>query len=196
MSSQYTLSLQQIKANGINIFNAMVYPIYDELYRPILEEKILEHFYFREIGVETVGRFIFNLGVRLREVMPYFNKMYVTESLVLRILDNYDVVETYTGATTNDGTDGTTDTAKKLFSDTPQGRLDLATSAFVSTIDDDSASSTGVNHGESTNGWSRTMTGNIGVQTDADAVKNYRDALLNIDLEVFKSLNDLFMQVY
>ena len=192
---EFTLSIQEIKENNIDLFD-YTYPFYDETKRAEFERKITEHFYFREIGVETVGRFIFNLRVRLNEIMPYFNKMYVTESLVLRILDNYDVEETYTGSTGQDGTDGSTGTDKQLHSDTPQGRVDISSGEFVSDIQDVASTNTGTNHAEGTNDWTRSMKGNIGVQTDADAVANYRNALLNVDLEVFKALGDLFMQVY
>lgn len=33
------------------------YPIFDEAYRNTLNNKIIRHYYTREIGAETVGRF-------------------------------------------------------------------------------------------------------------------------------------------
>lgn len=52
------------------------YPIFDEAYRPVLESGILRHFYTREIGFETVALWKFKLNTKLREIMPYFNKLY------------------------------------------------------------------------------------------------------------------------
>ena len=41
------------------------FPIYDENYRSVLETKIVKHFYTREIGYETVGRWKLALDERL-----------------------------------------------------------------------------------------------------------------------------------
>lgn len=53
------------------------YPIFDEAYRPTLETKILKHYYTREIGLETVGLWKHFLDMRMNEIMPYYNKMYL-----------------------------------------------------------------------------------------------------------------------
>jgi hypothetical protein len=47
-----------------------------------------------------------------------------------------------------------------------------------------------------TENWTRTMEGNIGVQTDADAIIKYWQSLRQIELEIFKQCDDLFMGVY
>lgn len=52
------------------------YPIFDETYRHGLNDKIIEHFYFREIGFETAAQFAFYLRRTMNEIMPKFNKMY------------------------------------------------------------------------------------------------------------------------
>ena len=40
------------------------------------------------------------------------------------------------------------------------------------------------------------MEGNIGVQTDADAIIKYWQSLRQIEIEIFKQCDDLFMGVY
>ena len=57
------------------------YPIFDENYRPVLETKILKHFYTREIGAESVGLFKLYLDTKLNEIMPYYNQLYNSELL-------------------------------------------------------------------------------------------------------------------
>lgn len=57
------------------------YPIFDENYREHLESKIISHFYTREIGLETVGLFKHHLKNKMREMMPYYNQMYLSEKL-------------------------------------------------------------------------------------------------------------------
>ena len=53
------------------IFTA-AYPMYEDGDRAALETKILKHFYFREIGMETVGVWKHFLNTRMMEIMPYY----------------------------------------------------------------------------------------------------------------------------
>lgn len=55
------------------------YPIFNENYRPVLETKILMHYYTREICEETVGLWKLRLRSRLNEIMPYYNQLYKSE---------------------------------------------------------------------------------------------------------------------
>ncbi|MBP3887244.1 MAG: hypothetical protein J6F30_06280 [Cellulosilyticum sp.] len=52
------------------------YPIFDEEYRPVLEKKIIRHFYTREIGDETVGLFKLHLSAKMNDIMDYYNQLY------------------------------------------------------------------------------------------------------------------------
>lgn len=65
------------------------FPIFDEEYRSVLCQKILKHYYTREIGLETYGLWKLKLDSRMNEIMPYYNKLYNTESLQFNPL--YDV---------------------------------------------------------------------------------------------------------
>lgn len=65
------------------------FPIFDETYRPILEKKILKHYYTREIGLETVGLWKLFLDTKLNEIMPYYNQLYKSELISFNPL--YDV---------------------------------------------------------------------------------------------------------
>ena len=91
--AEYTMELREI-VSKVNIFD-FDYPIWKEDYRKEFEAKFINHFYFREIGVETVARFKHNLKEQLNLIMPFYNKMYYSQSLEQRILDNYDVTETF-----------------------------------------------------------------------------------------------------
>lgn len=57
------------------------YPIFDEKYREILNQKIIDHFYYYEIGAETPDRFNRYLSTKMQEIMPYYNKLYETETM-------------------------------------------------------------------------------------------------------------------
>ena len=66
------------------------YPIFDEAYRPVLESKILLHYYTREICEETVGLWKLRLKAKLNEIMPYYNKLYQSELLDFNPLHDVD----------------------------------------------------------------------------------------------------------
>lgn len=115
------------------------FPIFDENYRSTLETKIVRHFYTREIGYETVGRWKMALETKLNEIMPYYNKMYNSELLEFNPLYTHDLKtkkddKLVKGSTINDVSqhsitleDEHSDTEKgtgyNLVSDTPQGGL-------------------------------------------------------------------------
>lgn len=73
--SFYTIELRHLVNMGYEL-NLKDYPIFSEEYRPILNDKIIKHFYFREIGSETADRFNFRLGAKMGEIMPYYNLVY------------------------------------------------------------------------------------------------------------------------
>lgn len=87
-------NVNDIIANSRDKIFDFTYPIYDENYRPVLESKILKHYYTREICAETVGRWKLFLDARMNEIMPYYNKLY--ESELLRFNPLYDVDYTRT----------------------------------------------------------------------------------------------------
>lgn len=86
---QENSSVNEVINNSVSkIFN-FTYPIYDESYRNVLNTKILKHYYFREIGLETVGLFRSFLDRKLNEIMPYYNQLY--KSTLLEFNPFYDV---------------------------------------------------------------------------------------------------------
>ena len=88
-------SLDEILESGRNYIFDFSYPIFDAAYKPVLETKILKHYYTREIGEETVGLWKLRLNARLNEIMPYYNKLYESELLAFNPL--YDVDYTRSG---------------------------------------------------------------------------------------------------
>lgn len=208
---KHTMTLGEIIENDINIFD-FDYPFYNEERRKQFEQHFIEHFYFDEIGQETVARFKHRLKIKLNLIMPYWNKIFLADELEQRILDNYDVTETYekevidnTIQTSNGNVTSTNEnTNKNLESDTPVTKTDLDNIDYFSSITKDigtstnDTSSTNTNNVENTNKekWTRNIKGNYGVQTDASAIVQYWESLRMIELEIFNQLNVLFMEVY
>lgn len=85
--SNFTVELGTLFEEGYPL-NLNDYPIYDESYRQVLNNKIINHFYLREIGAETPDRFNFYLGRKMQEIMPYYNQMYKSELLQFDPLSN------------------------------------------------------------------------------------------------------------
>lgn len=57
------------------------YPIFDEGHRAILNNKIIRHYYFREICCDSPERFNLYLETKMDEIMPYYNRLYKSELL-------------------------------------------------------------------------------------------------------------------
>lgn len=79
-----------------NVFN-FDFPVYDEAFRPVLESTILLHFYTREIGCETVGLWQHYLCRKMRELMPYYNKLFESALLEFNPLYDVDYTKTHEG---------------------------------------------------------------------------------------------------
>ena len=71
------------------------YPIFDNEYKPVLEKKIIKHFYTREIAYETYGRWKLALDAKMNEIMPYYNKLYNSELLEFNPLYDTDLTKDY-----------------------------------------------------------------------------------------------------
>ena len=190
----YTLELREIVEN-CKLFD-FYYPIFDEEYRLTFERKFIEHFYFREIGSETVARFKFNLRSTLNLIMPYYNKLYISQLSNVLNLNNYEVTETFEKSS-NGTRKGSSDvTNKNMFSDTGRKRVDINDIDYISNISkEENKTSSNVNDTNQEE-WVRTMKGNIGVQTQADLIRIHENSLKNVDKMVFDELEILFMGVF
>lgn len=132
------------------------YPLYqpDQAYdmvpdREGINQRLLNHYKYREIGFETVGRFLDELEITMGEIMPRYNellKSVVTMANLPSPFDNVDVIETFEEERTNtSNTDSTSETEtsstaqdttttenhvssdnKHVQSKTPQGQINIA----------------------------------------------------------------------
>ena len=87
--SKYTTELRYLIENNFDI-GLKDYPIFDENYRGTLNQKIINHYYFREIGMETAELFKRYLNQTMREIMPYYNQLYKSELLEFNPFYNVD----------------------------------------------------------------------------------------------------------
>lgn len=72
------------------IFTSKV-PFFDESYRSLLCQKILKHYYLREICCETVGTWKLWMNERLETIMPYYNQLYESELIKFEPLNDVNL---------------------------------------------------------------------------------------------------------
>lgn len=152
-----TVELGDIVASGVDIWD-FDYPVPAETVhyngktakvpfnKKDFEQKIIDHYRFRQIGQETVGRWLHYFRTRIKEIMPYYVQLYEFEAKWFNVddpLESYNLVETFEETSSGSGTQTTsgssentsessgTNTSNKSgsvdherkFSDTPQGSI-------------------------------------------------------------------------
>lgn len=186
------------------------YPIFNPAHRIELNQLIIDEYINREIGLETVPLFIHRLRLKMRQIMPYWNKMYASEVLIAtgQELSTFNLHTDRNDTSTENGTTGanltsqvtSTSGARNVNSDTPETQLsgdeDYATSLadVNSTAENDTTSAqTGTSANTGTLNGTTAVTGYQG--SAADLLTKYRATLLNIDMMILPQLNELFMLV-
>ena len=204
--SRYTVELHSLEEAGYDL-GLSTYPIFDEEYRHILNNKIIEHYAFREIGLETPALFARFMARKMGEIMVYYNQLYKSELIPIQALTRLDYSEDYDRSSTaaSDSTakaDGT-GTSRDVSSNTPQGLLSMpnienevyATNAMIGKTSSGSTSSAN-NKTDSTDHYIKRIVGNNAGRTDAQMLKEFRETFLNIDLSIIEELEPLFMQIW
>lgn len=213
------------------------YPIFAEEHRYTLNDKIINHYYFNEIGAETVAQFAWFVRNRMNEIMPYYNKLY------MQLQDMTDPFTDYERKTDgwrlNEHTDTYNDTKKEIrntdrtetwnendssdshgeniYQDTPMGMLpgdsvEQLKYATNVTYDNTDSSSDSTGNRTTTDGGNidRTHTGNekhddddkygervVGRNKSYVAfLKEYRDAIIDVDVMIIDALGDCFMSLW
>jgi hypothetical protein len=201
--AKYTTQLRSYIENGGKVFD-FDYPLFDPTYKSVLEQKIIDYYYFREIGLETIALFKWYLKSKMQRIMPYYNEMYL-QNQVFKTYDPYknkNVTTIDTRTTTSEGTsDGKTwgdnsSTVKE--SDTPQAMLsgkDYATNV-TETNATNGDNSSGSSHVTSTDNYVSTIAGHDGMRYPTDILIDLRKTIINIDQMIIDELADLFLNIY
>lgn len=177
-----------------------------------LAQKIVDHYYMQEIGLETVGLFKRKVKVAMQEIMEEKLPLIYSASLEYNPLTNVNYTETYSGTSTNENTSSSDTTATSdssgltVNSDTPQGQINkqnilggaYASSTSANEIEDEAnTKSTGESAGSGTQDYTKHFEGNQGISaTYQKMVQQYRENIRAIDREIIEDLRDLFMIIY
>lgn len=187
----------------INVINSAGIWTKDKLAR-----KIVNHYYMRESGLETIGLFKHYAKVIMQELMEEYLPLIYSASIQYDPLVNVDYTETFNRQAENTGESNSTSNNSSsgivVGSNTPQGQITKA-----NVLRGDYASSTSANENEAniednttTSGntneeYIKKVKGNSGVSATAQKmVLQYRENIIAIDRKIIKELNVLFMGLY
>ena len=185
-----------------------------------LARKIVDHYYMREIGFETIGLFKHYCKVTMQELMEEYLPLIYSASIKYDPLVNVDYTESFNrqannSASVNNSGSSTSSSSNNssslgINSDTPQGNINktsiLAGNYATSTVgtensssisDSTTTSSTSGSSGSNNEAYIKSVKGNSGVSATAQKmVEQYRQNIIAIDKEIIKKLNCLFMGLY
>ena len=167
-----------------------------------LAQRIMNHFYTRELGTDAIGQFILFAKDKMDELMETYAPIIYSASIKFNPIENVNMTETYTGNvdSRSDSTSNSKGSGLNVESDTPQGQInktDILAGKF--------ASSTGASENENeikdisqnaTNqDWTRKSQGNSG-QLVSRMLNDYRKIIRSINTEIVYELEPLFMGIY
>jgi hypothetical protein len=169
-----------------------------------LAERIIDHYYTREIGTDAIGQFMLFVKDKMHEVMETYVPLIYSSSIKFDPLVNVNYSETYSGASDSNSQSQSNSTGSGLTvnSDTPQGQINKS-----EILQGKYASSTGANETENnvndvstntgTQNYTKTIKGNSGVTATSQAlIQQYRDYIRALDTEIVYELEPLFMGLY
>lgn len=188
------------------------YPIFNEMYRKTLNDRIRREFWLNEIGHETIDIFVWRLELKMDLIMPRYNRMYLAELENVDPLDG-GISENNTrqwgssnaqgnNTQTSDGTGSSGSKGRTVASDTPQTRL-AGNSDYASSMSDatnettnkskSSSESASRNRNEYDNNQSSRSKQR---GSKAQMIAQYRSTLINVDNFIIEELRELFLGVW
>lgn len=177
-----------------------------------LAKLIVDHYFMREIGLETPALFEHQAKVLMQELMEEKLPLIYSAAIKYDPLVNVDYQEVFEAERENQGTASSTGTSNgstsglTVSSDTPQGQIskeailagNYASSTGASEASDYSSTTGNSTSNENgTESYIKRIKGNSGVSATAQAlVMQYRKAIVAINREIIDECNALFMGLY
>ena len=177
-----------------------------------LAKMIINHYYMRELGQETIALFKHYAKVTMDELMEEYLPLIYSSSIQYDPLVNVDYKESFSRTMGVDNTGNSTSNSSSsgnsigLTSDTPQGRVTkqniLSGNYATATSGTDTSSeihnnTTTTSGSDSTEEYTKEVKGNSGVSATAQKmIEQYRDNIRAINREIIEKLEPLFMGLY
>ena len=173
-----------------------------------LARKIVDHYYMRESGLETIGLFKHYAKVTMQELMEEYLPLIYSASIKYDPLVNVDYTETFNRTADNTGESNSTSNNQSsglvVGSNTPQGQINKQSIlegnyASTTSANENEANITDntITQGNTTEEYLKRIKGNSGVSATAQKmILQYRENIIAIDRKIIKELNILFMGLY
>lgn len=221
MMANYTMTIAEMVNNPLTPIFPSDYPFYcdDNQLKKEFEETFILHYLTNEIGYETPYLFNQKLLGKLKLIMPYYEQLYQTEwrRVGKDMMNQKDLVDktthtltqTLTGEQQSNGnlTTNTTAQSNGKMSNLADGvSQTLLEDGYLTgaTKTDDTGTGTSQNDMTATSN-SHTILeettineshGDVGIQTPAYAITEWRKVILNINRMIIEDCRDLFMKLY
>ena len=165
-----------------------------------LAKKIVDHYYFKDIGFETIGMFRHYAKIQMQEIMESKLPLIYSAAIQYDPLVNVDYTETFSRNVDTDHSNNSNGSGLVINSDTPQTNINknsLLAGSYASTASATEQEASGTDTTNTDEDYTKTVKGNSGVSATAQKmVEQYRQNIRAIDYEIIKELNDLFMGLF
>lgn len=172
--------------------------------KDMLADRIIDHYFTREIGTDAIGQFILFAKDKMKEVMETYAPLIYSAAIKYDPLVNVDYTETYSSVSgsTSNSKSSSKGSGLTVNSDTPQGQI-----SKNAILQGQYASSTGANETENsvddtstnngTQDYNKRVKGNSGVSATAQKmIVQYRENIRALNTEIIYELEPLFMGLY
>lgn len=172
--------------------------------KDMLAERIIDHFYTREICTDAIGQWELFVKDKMHEVMETYAPLIYSSAIKFDPLVNVDYTEEYNAEnqSTSNSSSKSNGSGLTVNSDTPQGNISKS-----SILAGEYASSTGANETENkiddeslsrgSDNYTKKVKGNSGVSATAQAlIEQYRKYIRALNTEIVYELEPLFMGLY
>ena len=165
-----------------------------------LAKKIVDHYYMREIGQETIGLFKHYAKVSMQELMEEYLPLIYSSSIQYDPLVNVDFTESFSRTASVDTEGSSNSSGIGVLSDTPQGQISksaILEGAYASSTNANENEVSSSSGSDTTEDYTKHVKGNSGVSATAQKmVEQFRDNIRAIDREIIEKLEPLFMGLY
>ena len=224
MMANFTMELNELLNDeriGVFTFDYAFYSM-NPSDKQTFERTFTDTYYFHEIGFETPERFKKHLQARLDLIMPYYQQLAMTEWDKVKTAEQtlsgrQSSSLTASGEATGNNQSTTTQNAtvdnkqSQLADGVSQATL---TNGYLTGVDKSESSGTGTDTTTSSQTQSNeqsgtstteqcitdtttfTSKGDVGIQTPAYAITEWRKVIININQMIIEECKDLFMQIY
>jgi len=165
-----------------------------------LASKIVDHYFMREIGLETPALFKHYAKVYMQEIMERKLPLIYSASIEYDPLVNVDFTETYNRGIESSGSSSNNASGLSVSSDTPQGQIQksaVLAGAYASATGASETESSSSDSNTTEENYTKHVKGNSGVSATAQKmIQQYRENIIAIDSDIIEELDKLFMGLY